>query len=378
VAVWKGKWELNFYHVLRGNKIPMGIIMNTLKISEKLFERYESTQRVYHYYGLVALYALAQTATESNDNSVLKKCIEMLSLYPDNFDHPNYNFESYRIGGNGKLWLAYKGYFENEHENIRIYAEKTMAGAKESDGILCAPWCPPEKETVFVDVITAVTPFMLYAGLILNEEKYIDFAAEQCFKIYDVLLDKTCGLLHQARGFMENKELVSSDHWSRGNGWGYLGLADLVAYLPADSKHRAKAEKYFKDMSEAFLKYQTDKGVWRQEITAPYSWIEASGTGLITYGIGVGLRCGLLEKGKYQVPFENAINGILKLFINDDFSTKMTCCSCLCPGQGEGKGSINAYLTEVYPEKDEPHSYGPLMLAFVEAYRNGIINIDFM
>ena len=350
--------------------------MKTIDLCFKLFERFENTQKVENYYGLLALFALAQSAYEANDRVQLQKCIDMLSLYPDNFDHPHYNFDCYEVGGAGKSWLVYKGLMESEKENIRRYAEKTLAAPTDDNGILCHPVFLPENDKIWIDVVYAVVPFMLYAGLTFNEERYIAFAAEQCFKMYETLIDKTCGLLHQSRGFMQNRKLVSPDHWSRGNGWGYLGLTELVSHLPEDSKYRAKALKYFKDLSESLITFQSEKGVWRQEITLDYAWNEASGTGLIAYGLGRGLQLGLLDENTYRQPFERAINAIAANFIKSDFATVMSCCGCLCPGEGSDKGTIKAYLTEVYHEKDEPHSYGCLMLALLEAHKNGITEIQ--
>ena len=349
--------------------------MNTLETAKRLFERYESLYHVINYYGLFALYGLAHTAVESKDREVLEKCLSMLGKYPDQIEHPYYNFDAYEAGGNGKAFLMYQGYFEEELQTLRAYAEKTLKAPIASNGILCHPACP-EQEKIWIDVVTAVTPFMLFAGLALNEEKYIDFAAEQCFKMYELLLDPTCGLLHQSKGFMPDPSLISHDHWSRGNGWGYLGLTELVAHLPKESKHREKTERYFKDMSKALIRYQTEKGVWRQEITWDYSWIESSGTGIFAYGLGVGLRTGLLDRDTYETPFVRAIEGIINFFINDNYSTNMGCSGCCCPGVGDEKGSIKAYLTEVFPLSDEPHSFGALMLALVEAHRNGITDVE--
>ena len=44
----------------------------------------------------------------------------------------------------------------------------------------------------------------------------------------------------------EDKTKLSDDHWSRGNGWGILGMTELVRYLPKDSKHYAEAVERFK------------------------------------------------------------------------------------------------------------------------------------
>lgn len=129
-------------------------------------------------------------------------------------------------------------------------------------------------------------------------------------------------------------------------------------------------------MSESLIAFQTDKGVWRQEITCDYAWDESSGTGLIAYGLGVGMRLGLLDKARFKEPFEKAVHAIVSLFIRDDFSTTMCCCGCLCPGNGADKGTVKAYLTAVRPVTDEHHSYGCLMLALLEAHRNGILDIE--
>lgn len=350
--------------------------MKTLDLCFRLFERYEKVEKVGNYYGLLALYALAQVSCEAKDDAQLQKCVDMLALYPDRFDHPHYNFSCYKAGGNGKAWLVYQGLWNEERETIRKYAEMTRSAPADAQGILCHPQFLPDRNRIWIDVVYAVTPFMLYAGLALEEEAYIDFAAEQCFKMYETFLDRTCGLLHQSRGFMQNPKLVSHDHWSRGNGWGYLGLTALVAHLPKNSKHRLKAEAYFKDLSEALIAFQTEKGVWRQEIPCDYAWDESSGTGLIAYGLGVGLRLGLLDKARFQEPFEKAIDAIVTHFIRDDFSTTMCCCGCLCPGEGADKGTVKSYLTVVRPVTDEHHSYGCLMLALLEAHRNGICAVS--
>lgn len=348
--------------------------MQVLDLAEKLLERYESQhEKVDAYYGLLAYFGLAQAAIAGGSQKALQKCADYLALYPDSFEHPYYNFESYRAGGNGKAWLFMKGFMPEAEKGIRKYAELTCHATTGENGILSWPGRPA---CIWIDVAACTTPFMLYAGLAVKEEKYIDFAADQCFKMYELFLDQTCGLLHQAKGFMENPKRMSADHWSRGNGWGLLGLAELVRYLPQESGHRAKAEEYFKDMMATLLPYQTERGLWRQEITEPLSWEESSGTGLILYGMGIGLRKGLLTDEAYRKSFEKGIHALAEYCICDDFSTYRSCPGCLCPGNGPEKGSVKAYLTERIPQKDEVHSYGCMMLAFTEAYRNDILTVE--
>ena len=227
----------------------------------------------------------------------------------------------------------------------------------------------------WIDIAHCISPYMLYAGMAFDEPRYIDFAVEQMTKMYERFLDRTCGLLHQTKGFLKNPEFISKDHWGRGNGWGYFTLAVLVRDLPEDSTHRPVVEKYFKDMSYALIKYQNAHGVWKQDIDCDYAWDESSATAFIAFGMGVGLRMGILEYDVFYSAFEKAIKAIADRFIDEDFSTLMCCGGCLCPGTGDEQGTPKAYVTEQYPQKNDHHSFGPIMFAMLEAYRNGICDL---
>lgn len=351
------------------------IEINTLELVGKLLERYESQhKKIKAYYGLLAYYGLAQAAVAGNQKEYLTKCKEYLSLYPDHFEHPHYNFEAYENGGNAKPFLLFHGFAPEWKKSVREYAERTLHAPADEKGILCMPHIT-DRPCIWIDVVALATPFMLYAGLALEEEQYIDFAANQCFLMYETFLDQTCGLLHQSRGFMPNFKRMSADHWSRGNGWCLIGLADLVQYLPADSKHREKAETYFTELIDSILPYQTERGLLRQHISEPLAWEESSGTALFLYALGAGIRIGLLKAEIYQDAFRRGIQGLGTYCLNDEIATYRSCPGCLCPGTGQEKGSVKAYLTEKTPQKDEVHSYGCFMLAFTEAYRNGISSV---
>ncbi|MFC5652860.1 glycoside hydrolase family 88 protein [Paenibacillus solisilvae] len=347
--------------------------MNPLYISQKLFEHYEHIEEVKHYYGLLAIYALLLTAEEKQDPVLLGKCKTVLSRFPDHIQHPRYNFPSYRIGGIPKAYSLMKDYLPEAEEQVRYYAEEMLTASRDRKGIMSYPYAP-EKELIWIDVAMAVTPYLLFAGLALGDEKYIDEAAKQTFLMYEEFLDQENGLLHQSKNWAGPGK-YSEDHWGRGNGWGYLPLAELVQHLPQHSRHRTKAEKYFKDLSASLLPYQSERGLWRQEIPFEYAYEETSGSGLILYGMGVGMRTGLLDREKYFPAFKKGIEALNQICINADFSTERSCPGCLCPGDGEEKGTVKAYVTLMLPHRDEHHSFAPLMFALVEAYRNGIYDL---
>ena len=330
---------------------------------------------LYSYPGILTMFAGVQAAKVADDEFWLDEVNDYLELYPFQFEEPgvkfNYNFDNYRVGGLGKAWMLMKGYFEDHADVVREYAEKTMAAPQSWDGIMSNPHCPQD-EKIWIDVAYAVCPYMMYAGIALNEPKYVDFAIDQCFKMYDVFMDESNGLLHQTRGFMGDATSISHDHWSRGNGWGIIGLCELVRYLPKDSKYYNEAVERFKDHCAALIKYQDYRGLWKQSIAEPLAWEESSGTGIILYAIGIGIRLGILDKETYFPVLEKGVYGLCKFCINPDYSIEKCCAGCCCP---EGKGTIESYLVSVMARKDDPHAFGPVIMALTEAERNGISNI---
>lgn len=332
---------------------------------------------LHNYPGILSMFAGIQAAAASGDKEWIDDVKSYLAKYPHRFNDPDVyfvgSFDNYRIGGIGKGWAVMNGYFDEDPELIREYAELTVNAPRSYDGIICHP---AAHHKIWIDVVFAITPFMLYAGLILKEDKYIDYAVKQCFKMYDVFMDESNGLLHQTRGLMPDVTKISEDHWSRGNGWGILGMTELIRYLPKDSKHYAEAVERFKAHCDALIKYQNYRGLWRQEIPEPLAWEEASGTGLFLYAFGVGIIRGILDKSVYMPIFEKGVNALCKYCINPDLSIDKGCCGCCCPGEGDMAGTVEAYLTIPMPRRNDSHVFGPVILALAEAENNGIDNVE--
>lgn len=348
--------------------------MKVLDLSNNLYIKYESLETISHYYGILAIFALVQTAEEQKSDFALSRVKKILERFPDEIAHSFYNFPSYLIGGNARAYALFKGIMNDDVtiELVKKYADEILYNApKTADGIIKMPGS--DADLIWIDVVTAITPFLLYAGLYFDRKEYVDFAVYQCLAMYRDLVDET-GLVNQCRGFVASGK-KSSDHWSRGNGWGYLGFTELIKYLPKTYAYYQEIMETYVKFSTALLAYQSPDGVWHQEITEPRSYKESSGTALILYGFGTGLRLGLLPKEKFDGAFKKGIASFPKLFIDRDFSTELCCPGCLCPGQGAEKGSIEAYCAKA-PVRNEHHSFGALMLALTEAHRNGITELN--
>lgn len=333
------------------------------EVAVRLYDHYESITEVKHYYGVLAVYALARTAEAAGDEELWRRVEAILRRFPEEIEHPRYNFPSYRIGGIAQAFAVAAGRMNDRRELVRTYAEELMTAPRDAAGILTMINQPGDK--IWIDVAMAATPYLIFAGLALDEERYVAEAVHQAVAMHDAFLDPENGLLHQCRNFV-GPGLLSQDHWSRGNGWGFLALTELVRHLPAESPHRPGVEQRFTALAEALLPHQTERGLWRQEIPQADAWEESSGSGLIGYGFGVGVAAGLLDAERFLASTRRAIAGLTRWAINPDFSTELSCPGTLCPGDGAAKGTVAAYVARV-PVTDEPHSFAPIMLALSQS-----------
>jgi len=335
----------------------------------RAFERHKSISSVErhtgrrhgldHYTGILSLQALARLAIVSGDEELIERARqELLPFVRGERDFPC-NFPNYLCGGNGTAYLLSCGRLPEARAAVHRRAEETLlASARSHDGIITLPGLAGT-DKVWIDAAFATTPFMLHAGLALGDPRYVDDAVNQTMRLIGILRDPANGLVHQARSFSK-PGAGSEDHWSRGNGWAILALADLVDGLPADHARRKEVETAFVDLLAACLRVQNAEGLWHHEMTLPSSLVEISGSGLILHALGVGLARGLVQSG-HRADFDRGLKGLLH-YIDPDGSVRNTCEGCLSPGDG----SIAAFLTK-QPIDNDPHAFGPITLAFTAA-----------
>ena len=333
-------------------------------IGLRCYERAEMTQNFRHYTGILTMHAAARFAVQTGDEQLLDRVRERLRPFVSGKNDFKGNFTNYNCGGNGAAWLLMRGELPEAESAVRNCAESTISDApRDRDGIFCLP-SSPEDGKIWIDVAWAVSPFLLFAGIVFGEDRYLEEAWQQTAKMVRQFRDSKNGLLHQGRGF-NGPDVYSQDHWSRGNGWGMHALAELVAHLPDRDPRRPEAEGMFRDLCHSCLAVQDSEGMFHQELTDTASYVETSGTGLLLYGFGVGLACGLLDS-----PFHEAFAaGLLGYtsYIAVDGSVHHTCVGCRCPGEGR----IEDYRARPWAVND-PHAFGPVILSFGQAIALGI------
>lgn len=321
------------------------------------------------YTGIVTLHGLARLAAGTTDPAIIEESRRLLMPFVRGERRFFANFPNYYCGGNASAYLLWQELLPEVEKPVRDYAEEILNDApRDSDGILSHPRKPGEN-CVWIDVAFAVTPFLLFAGLALREDKYVEEAFQQTSKMVRLFRNRDNGLLHQSRGF-NGPDKFSEDHWSRGNGWGAYALTELAVHLPDDHRRKEEALKLYYDHVSACAGFQDEQGLWHQEMTEMQkSYVETSGSGLLLYAIGAGLKAGVLD-GSNRLRFENGLRGLLT-YISEDTDIYHTCRGCLCPGQGT-KLEYMAHPAVV----NDPHAFGPVALAMGQAHLLGITKIE--
>lgn len=333
-------------------------------VALRAFDKHKAVRPLTHYTGILSLHGLARLAVESGNAGVIARAREELLPFVRGERTFRGNFPNYLCGGNGAALLLWRKHLPEAAEAVRREAEAILGNAPRSrDGIVTMP-SKAGTDAIFIDAAFAICPFLAFAGRALAEPKCVEEAVAQITRLVEVLRDTANGLLHQARGFSQAGR-VTEDHWSRGNGWGLLALVETIDALGGDHPRRPALVETTCALIEACLQVQDADGMWHQELTQHSSYVETSGTGLILYAIGRGLRQGWLA-ARHRVSFERGIRGLLA-YIDPDGSIRNTCVGCLSPGAG----TIADYVARPWALND-PHAFGPVVLAFGVADALGV------
>ena len=83
-----------------------------------------------------------------------------------------------------------------------------------------------------------------------GDARYLDFALGEFWATTDFLYDPVEKLYFRDSRFFERRDAQGRKlFWSRGNGWVFAGLANLLDALPKDHPQRARLEALFREMA---------------------------------------------------------------------------------------------------------------------------------
>jgi rhamnogalacturonyl hydrolase YesR len=152
-----------------------------------------------------------------------------------------------------------------------------------------------------------------------GDPRYAEFALAEFWATTDFLYDPAERLFFRDSRFFERRDRQGrKQFWSRGNGWVFAGIANLLDSLPKDSPHRPRMEQLFRQMAGRLRGLQKPDGYWPPSLLAPEnSPPETSGTGFYVYGLAWGVRHGLLDETAYRPAIEKGWRALASAVAKD-------------------------------------------------------------
>jgi len=318
-----------------------------------------------HYMGVSLYHAMADFALASGKQEDMDRVMDILLKIKKGEIVMSYTtFWDYTIGGQAAALLAYKGQQELVDEVKRCASEMWERQARTSFDIMTSAAYGP-RDAYWIDIAFTVTPFFLYAGLLENNQTYIDYAAYEALRMCSDLYDPESGLYHQGYNHIRCQG-ISQDCWSRGNGWMSMALGALLRDYPKDGKYWRQIVDESMRFYDAVCKWQDPDGMWHQEMTDFTSYVETSGSGQVLAGLGAAIEAGVLPREKYLPVFEKGLKALLE-YVDPDGGVGHCCRGNCVPGKGTKED-----FKRMHFYYNENHSFGPVVLAIAQALKLGI------
>lgn len=192
---------------------------------------------------------------------------------------------------------------------------------------------------------------------ITGEQKYLDFMMEEYKATTDFLFDKKEHLYYRDERYMGQLDNGTKIFWSRGNGWVFAGLTNIMNELDPQSKEYKYFLKIYKKMAKKLLEIQTPEGHWAMSLLGQefYPTPETSGSSFYTYGLAWGINKGILDKKDYINAVTKSWNALVGHVTEDGMLGYVQ--------------PIGAAPGNAWPDKTEVYGAGAFLSAGSEIYK---------
>lgn len=156
-------------------------------------------------------------------------------------------------------------------------------------------WC-------WCDALFMSPPTWIELSLATGDESYMAYGDREFRATQEYLMDPETSLFFRDSRYLERlDEDGNKIFWSRGNGWVYAGVVNILRVLPQDHALREYYLDLYKAMSETIAGLQQDNGLWRVSLLGGerFSVPETSGSAFMCYGLAWGLNNGQLDAETY-------------------------------------------------------------------------------
>lgn len=200
---------------------------------------------------------------------------------------------------------------------------------------------------------------------ITGDKKYLDFMVSEYKATTDFLFDKKENLYYRDESYMGKLDNGTKIFWSRGNGWVFAGLANILTELDPKSKAYKYFLKIYKKMAKKLIDIQTPQGHWAMSLLGQeyYPTPETSGSSFYIFGLAWGINNGILDYETYEPAVRKGWDAMVS------YITEEGMLGYVQPiGAGPGKA---------WPDKTEVYGTGAFLSAGSEVYKlysNQIVN----
>ncbi len=234
---------------------------------------------------------------------------------------------------------------------------------------------------MWLDGLYMAAPFYANHSAINKQTKDFDDIINQFVWMEKYSRDSATGLLSHGwdeshlQQWADPKTGKSPEFWNRAMGWYFMGLVDVLDYIPRDHPRRGELLQIVNRLVTAILRFQ-DKpsGVWWQitnKANQEGNYLESSGTAMFVYGMAKSINKGYISQ-TYKPDVIKAYNGMIKEFVVKDSIGNVHYINAVS-GAGLGgnpyrSGSYLYYVSE--PKRDDDlKAIGPFIQACIEVYR---------
>jgi len=197
-------------------------------------------------------------------------------------------------------------------------------------------------------------------GLVLNRPHYVQEATFQFLTHVSYLMDRETGLWFHGWSFDGNHNFARA-RWARGNSWLTMVIPDFLELvdLPVGDPVRRHLSQVLDAQVAALEQLQDESGLWHTLLDDPESYLEASATAGIAYGILKGVRKGYLDS-RYAAVAEQAVRAVIGN-ISDDGELQQV-------SFGTGMGSDLDFYRQI-PLTSMPYGQAMAILCLAEYCR---------
>ena len=180
----------------------------------------------------------------------------------------------------------------------QILADKPNVTLTFDQSSICQQrWC-------WCDALFMAPASWMAASRITGDQRYSEYADTEYWATKKLLFDQDEHLFYRDSRFLYQRGADGEKiFWSRGNGWVFAGLVNILRELPRDYPSRKRYETLFIEMADKILARQRPDGFWSTSLMSPAdsSVAESSGTAFFIYGMASGVNLGLLNHKRFAM-----------------------------------------------------------------------------